>query len=98
MSSKIPIRSFSNGYSFFVAAGDKDGYFADLSWNETICDWQLQVGTLQEAVKNSTLWPEYIRGVYNALLIVSHNNNFYIVTKDWFYIENMQFISKIKIT
>ena len=43
-------------------------------------------------------WPEYIKSFSEALIMVVYDLKFYILTEEWFYVQNGIMMDKIKVS
>lgn len=85
MTSSWPFRYFGDGWNFFIAVSSNDVYLSHVyqrKWDK----YELWTGLLSNEIKDTKYRNEVLSDFSTALLIVFHDNYFYILTSDSFII------------
>lgn len=85
MTSSFPFKYFGDGYNFFCIVSSNDVYLTNV-YEEKWSKYELWTGLLSSEIKDSKRRAEVYEDFKAAVLIVFHNNYFYILTAERFVV------------
>ncbi len=85
MTSSFPFKYFGDGYNFFIAISSNDVYLTNV-YREGWGKYELWTGLLSKYCTDSKKRDAIYKDFNEALLIVFHNNQFYILTSTSFVV------------
>lgn len=86
LTSSSPFKYFGDGYNFFIAISNDDVYLTNVYQENHWGKYELWTGLLSDEVKDPKCRAEVFCDFDSALIIVYHENNFYILTKEKFIV------------